>query len=304
MSADGLIRADVRRGTETLYGPSRTRRPTDMHGAGIVCPFCPGNEHLTGALLTPDPGPAWQSRVFANLYPTVVAPDGRHEVIVDIRAHDGQWAALDPRELARILAVYAEREAAGYADGYAFVTVFKNSGERAGASLRHPHSQVVALRAVPRSVALRLARLTPVCEVCAVIGAAGERVVVETPDFMAYVPDGARTAFEVRVAPRAHASRLSGAAPARFDGLAGVLARVLGRLRATLGEALPFNVVVQSAGRDPRAEELAHWEIEIIPRMENFGGYELGTGGFLVSRLPEDAARILRAAVVNGLAHA
>jgi UDPglucose--hexose-1-phosphate uridylyltransferase len=68
------------------------------------------------------------------------------------------------------------------------------------------------------------------------------------------------------------------------------------RLAATLGESMPFNIVVQSAPRDSRAVSLAHWEIEVIPRIESFGGYEVGTGGFLVSRLPEEAAQILRSA--------
>jgi UDPglucose--hexose-1-phosphate uridylyltransferase len=293
----GRIRLDPLRATESLYGANRSRRPSDMHGDAVVCPFCPGNEHLTGALLTPDPGPDWTSRVFANIYPAVVEPDGRHEVIVEMRSHVAHWAALDRAEVERILTVYRDREAAGYADGYRFVAVFKNSGGPAGASLRHPHAQVVALRAVPRSVAVRLARLEPDCAVCALPAGDGARIVLRTADAVAYVPDGSRTAFEVRVAPAAHGARFSAGGQAAVAGVADAVGGAIKRLAATLGEDVPFNVVVQSAPRDPRAEALMHWEIEVVPRLENFGGFELGTGGFLVSRLPEEAAAILRAAL-------
>ena len=111
------------------------------------------------------------------------------------------------------------------------------------------------------------------------------------------MPDGSRTAFEVRIAPVAHAARFSEAPDAGLLSVArAVLARAMKRLAATLGEEVPFNIIVQSAPRDSRALALLHWEIEVVPRLENFGGFEIGTGGFLVSRTPEDAAGILRAA--------
>ena len=251
---------------------------------------------MTGALLTADPGPDWQSRVIANLYPAVVEPDGRHEVIVELRAHTARWTGLDARTIEGILRVYRAREAAGYADGYAFVAVFKNSGAAAGASLRHPHAQVVALRRPPLSVVTRLERLTGTCGSCAIVAAADERIVAQTPGFTAYVPDGSRTAFEVRIAPAVHAPRFSQSADDAPAELAAILHDVLERLRATLGEDAPFNIIVQSAPHGSRAQALVHWEIELVPRLENFGGFELGTGGFLVSRLPEDAAAVLRAA--------
>jgi UDPglucose--hexose-1-phosphate uridylyltransferase len=198
--------------------------------------------------------------------------------------------------------VYREREARGYADGHAFVSIFKNAGVAAGASLRHPHAQVVALRAVPLSIAARMERLTAVCGICALMVGESTRIVARTAEFVAYVPDGSRSGFEVRIAPARHGGRFSQAGEALAASLAQTLADVMKRLAATLGEALPFNLALQSAPRDPRAEALLHWEIEIVPRLENFGGYELGTGGFLVSRLPEEAARILRSA--DGAAHA
>jgi UDPglucose--hexose-1-phosphate uridylyltransferase len=296
MTSGPRIRADELRATESLYGPSRAARPSDLHDERVVCPFCPGNEHLTGALLTPDPGPGWSSRVIANLYPAVVEPSGRHEVIVELRDHGARWPALGAPEIERVLRVYRSREAAGYADGYAFVAIFKNSGRAAGASLRHPHAQVVALRALPRSIAARLDRLPAACGVCAALAVGGDRVVERSADCVAYVPDGSRTAFEVRIAPLLHGPRFSTAPDELAGALAAMLDGVLKRLAATLGEDVPFNIVVQSGARDPRADASVHWEIEVIPRLENFGGYELGTGGFLVSRMPEDAAGVLRAA--------
>jgi UDPglucose--hexose-1-phosphate uridylyltransferase len=298
----GRLRSDPLRATASLYGPERANRPRDAEGAAALCPFCPGNEHLTAPLLTADPGPAWTSRVVANRYPAVVAPQGRHEVIIEGRAHDARWPDAGEGELQGVLELYAQREAAGFADGYAFVSVFKNSGAAAGASLRHPHSQVIALRDIPPSIAERVRRLGPDCPVCAEAAAPGERTVLRSMHAVAYVPCAARTAFEVRIAPVGHAPRLS-AGGAALAPVAALAASIMRRLRAVLGADVPFNAIVQSAPRDARAEAHQHWELEIVPRVENLGGFELGTGSFLVSRLPEEAAGILRGAP-NGAPHA
>jgi UDPglucose--hexose-1-phosphate uridylyltransferase len=296
MTASNHIRADPLRATETLYGATRSQRPSDIRGASIRCPFCPGNEELTDALLTAEADPGWESRVVRNLYPAVVEPAGRHEVIVEVRAHAPIWPALEVLTIERILRIYRDREAAALADGYAFVAIFKNAGGAAGASLVHPHSQVIALRDIPRSIVARIARLDDDCPVCASVRGGDERIVERSGDVVAYVPYAGRTAFEVRLASMVHRPRFSTCDDAGLATLAGVLARVMRRLAATLGESMPFNIVVQSAPRDSRAVSLAHWEIEVIPRIESFGGYEVGTGGFLVSRLPEEAAQILRSA--------
>lgn len=296
------IRIDRVRASASFYGAHRAERPSDVRGTNIICPFCPGNESLTGAPLTVDPGPGWQSRVIANLYPAVVEPDGRHEVIVETRAHDARWTRLDPATVERILRVYAGREAAGYADGYGFVAIFKNSGAGSGASLAHPHAQVVALRAVPPAIAARVERLTPACEVCRSCAAPSERIVERFDDVIAYVPNVARLAFEVRIAPAVHAARFSESSSGTLRALAEAVSSMLKRLAAILGEDVSFNMIVQSAPADRRAQTLMHWELEVIPRAENFGGFEIGTGGYLVSRTPEDVAHRLRAA--GAVAHA
>jgi UDPglucose--hexose-1-phosphate uridylyltransferase len=211
-----------------------------------------------------------------------------------VRAHDAHWSTLGAGEIERILALYREREAQALADGHAYVAVFKNSGAAAGASLHHPHSQVVALRRIPLSVEARIGRLIAPCDVCGAAADASERRVADFGEIVSFVPDGSRSGFEVRIAPRAHMARFSDWTADLWP-VAAAVADAVERLGATLGEQVPFNAIVQSAARDRRAEAYGHWEIEIIPRIENVGGYELGTGGFLVSRLPEEAARILRA---------
>jgi UDPglucose--hexose-1-phosphate uridylyltransferase len=296
------IRVDRVRATASFYGAQRADRPSDIRDPAVVCPFCPGNESLTGGLLTADPGLGWESRVIANLYPAVVEPDGRHEVIVETRAHDARWTQLEPATIERILEVYREREAAGYAEGYGFVAIFKNSGAGSGASLAHPHAQVVALRTIPPAIAARVDRLTSTCEVCRAFDDRSKRVIERFGAVVAYVPDVARLAFEVRIGPVAHAGRFSECPAGTLRAVAEAVSSMLKRLASIFGEDVPFNMIVQSAPADRCARMLQHWEIELIPRRENFGGFELGMGGFLVSRPPEDVAARLRAADVG--AHA
>jgi UDPglucose--hexose-1-phosphate uridylyltransferase len=294
MNDRSAIVADPLRAADSFYGPCRDDRPSDLGGERVVCPFCPGNEALTGPALVPA-GPDWTQRVVRNRFPAIPPAAGRHEVIVETRAHDVDWPDLPAAEIAQILRVYRARERAGYDDGYAYVTVFKNAGRAAGATLTHPHAQVVALWALPLSIRARLERLPEACAGCEPPADLAERIVDERGGFYAAIPAASRFTYELRIAPRAHLSRFAEADDAALEAVAALLGGALKRLRATLGERLPFNLVVQSAPRTAAAERVLHWEIEVIPRTENFAGFELGTGSFFVNRLPADAAATLRA---------
>src|SRR5207244_400264 len=132
------------------------------------CPLCPGNEARTppAVLVLPDAG-AWRVRVVPNMYPLVAPAAGRppepptallaslpavgaHEVIVESPHHSRALAAMAPAEVELVLTAYRERyRALGEQPWARYVVVFKNHGPSAGTSLRHPHSQLVALSIVP-----------------------------------------------------------------------------------------------------------------------------------------------------------
>jgi len=134
LSADALmaLRKHPISGEPILYAPARAGRPNAFgREAGDVCPFCPGNESLTPAEISRS-GDPWRVRVFPNKYP---AAEG-HEVIVDSNRHDASFESID--NAAEAVAMYVARYRA-HSDA-AYVSLFKNAGERAGASIEHIHS--------------------------------------------------------------------------------------------------------------------------------------------------------------------
>ena len=160
------LRDDPLTGELVLLAPGRAARPhTVRRGApGLVeavpCPFCPGHEAETPPEVArvgggaPN-GPGWRLRAFPNLYPIVGGPDatpgatGAHEVVVLAPEHDRDLARLSDDDAGEVFALLRDRSGALATAGHAHVQVSVNHGAAAGASIAHPHAQILALDFVP-----------------------------------------------------------------------------------------------------------------------------------------------------------
>lgn len=306
----------------TVFAPDRARRPHDG-GAAVPdfprplpahdpdCPFCPGNEARLPDLLyqqdraTP---PGWQVRAVSNLYPIVddhagrngETLTGRHELIIEHPRHDADLADLDAAEMTAVLAGWRRRMAALWEDPATMaVVLFRNRGLGAGASLAHPHTQILSLAAVPPAVQ-RLERRADRyrarhggCLACAVLAEerAGPRLITAAPGFAAFVPFAAQVPFECWIMPERHEIAFHAITAAETGALAGLLGEVVRRLKTRAGDP-QFNLVLHTPSRaaDPAA---AHWWLRLLPRRGTTGGFELGAGIEINSSLPEaDAARL------------
>ena len=284
-------------------------------------PFAAGHEDRTPPEVyrLGDDG-AWKVRVVPNLYPALSEdgagetggdplasgrgdPDlfasrparGAHEVVVNAPDPVTSLAELDPEQVETAMSVWRERMRAH--DGAAYVHVIVNEGKEAGASLPHTHAQLYALPFVPAAVARERERFTAYAnrtqgrnlleDVVQEEVRRRERVVAIDGDAVAIAPFAARVPFHLLLAPRAPAARFSDDGP-----LGGrLLHEVLNRLRATLGTLPPLNMWVRTAPRD--ADRFC-WRIEIMPRLAQLAGLEIGTGVHLNVLAPEDAAARLR----------
>jgi UDPglucose--hexose-1-phosphate uridylyltransferase len=317
-----------------VIAPERRLRPFDFGDAtaGVApppCPFCPGHEHLTlpetlalDAAGRADAGAEWSVRVVPNRFPAFVQDGvpvavveglresvpgvGAHEVIVETRAHDARLERLDEGPLALVLRAVRERLRA-YAEDPRLVHAlpFKNHGVEAGASLRHPHTQLVATPLVPVAVAqemdgaARYYERRGRCLYCdgleeeERIGERG-RWIDERDGFVTLAPFAARFPFETWLLPREHASRFEAGDETQDRALARALRDLLRRLAIALDDP-PYNLVLHTAPL--RSAELAHyhWHIEVMPMRHRIGGFEWGSGLFINSTPPEEAARALRA---------
>jgi UDPglucose--hexose-1-phosphate uridylyltransferase len=284
-------------------------------------PFAAGHEDQTPpeVYALREDGGGWKVRVVPNLYPALTPGDpgtaedplgsgrgepdlftarpalGAHEVIVNAPDPVSSLAELPPEQVETAMSVWRERMRV-HADA-AYVHVIVNEGKEAGASLPHTHAQLYALPFVPAAVARERERFTAYSNRMGGRNLLGdlvqeevrrrERVVAIDDEAVALCPFGARVPFHLQVVPRRPTARFSDEGPLG----ARMLHQALNRLAAVLGSLPPLNMWVRTAPRD--AERFC-WRIELLPRLAQLAGLEIGTGVHLNVLAPEDAAGRLR----------
>jgi UDPglucose--hexose-1-phosphate uridylyltransferase len=262
-------------GERVLFAPDRAgRRGAFGDEADERCPFCAGHESDTPPQIAAA-GDPWRVRVFPNKYPPI---DGA-EVIVETPRHEDSFASVEHGE--DVVRIYAERYRA-HADA-AYVSLFKNEGPRAGASIAHAHSQVVPLPFVPPRIERELAGFARGCALCGV----REHVIDETESFVWIAPHGSAFAYQQWIVPKRHVSEIRALNDVELRELASLLRCAS---RATRGVASSYNWMLMNF---PRAAA-AHFYVDVFPRMAAIAGFELNTGTFVEIIDPEDAARRLR----------
>jgi len=209
--------------------------------------------------------------------------------------HDGALATMSPEQAALVLRMLQERTHAHLSAGKPYVQVFVNHDPAAGASIDHPHAQVIAMDAVPPLLEREASVLSDgacvLCQAIAYACRAGTPNGVLFGDMAAWCPSWSAAAFELIVAPGAHRARFEDAG--ELGNLAESLVLVLASLDRAAGDPA-YNLVVHTA---PAGTAEFHWHLHVRPRLSEPGGFELGTGIAVLDLAPEDAARALREAL-------
>jgi UDPglucose--hexose-1-phosphate uridylyltransferase len=337
------LRKDPAGGSWVIIAAGRSRRPNDFlppmprlpdpAPVPASCPFCAGHESRTPPEVaavrrpgtSPD-GPGWRVRVVPNKFPALTrgrAPRlkahglfesmngvGVHELVIETPDHRQEFPDLDPGHAVDVLRTCRERIALIETEApTAYVQLFKNRGRDAGASLSHPHVQIVAIPIVPKRVEEEIAAAeaflarTGECLFCRLIEdetAAGERLIFRNGAFLAAAPFASRYPFEMHIHPRLHSSRFSRIPDEELAALAETLRTVLVRLREAVDDP-PYNILLHQAPRPGRGdadrrrlESAYHWHLEILPVLTHVAGFEWGTGFTINPVPPEDAASVLR----------
>lgn len=277
-----MFRTNPITGERVLFAPNRAaRRGAFGGGSEERCPFCPGHESDTPPEVA-RAGDPWRVRVFPNKYPPI---DGA-EVIVESPSHAESFADVEHAE--DVVRMYADRCRAH--EDAAFVSLFKNEGAKAGASIPHVHSQVVPLPFVPPRIERELAGFARGCVLCMECGDASRRspyIIRETESFVWLAPYASAFAHQQWIAPKRHVSALTSLTDAELRGLASLLRS---SARATRSVANAFNWMFLSFPRNAEA----HFYVDVTPRAAVIAGFELNTGTFVEIIDPADAARRLR----------
>ena len=330
------LRQDRLSGDWVIVAPERGARPRQLkehaHDAATPahdpdCPFCPGNEAKLTQILEETPGgppPGWLTRSLPNRFPAL-SPDapaeartegihkaagghGLHRVIIESPRHDGDLPFMDDRAVAAVIGAW--RRCHGEliaAPGVEAVFLFRNRGLKAGASLRHPHSQAIATHFVPPRLAAReaLARgllvetgRCPLCEMLEFELAAASRIFLSGEHFACMVPFAATCPFEFLIVPRRHAACFSAVTQAEAAELGTVLRQALRLLHDAAGDP-PYNLALETASRGETNSPCQHWHLRIAPDITTPNGFDLAAGMPVNPHLPEADAGALRTAATN-----
>lgn len=324
-----------------IIASERAARPDDFkvepeENKPGFCPFCEGNENKTPPEIfafrrdgTAHDTPGWKVRVVANKFPALRIEGnlerkgvglydrmngiGAHEVIIETPNHQESLADMSVENLGLVIKSYRERLNDLMKDHrFKYVLIFKNHGRSAGASLAHPHTQIIATPVTPRTVAVELEsaknhfQLKERCIFCDIISdelESGARVIRADEHFTCIAPYASRFPFELFLTPTSHHANFATITDEQIVHLSVTLKDVLSRMKKGLNDP-PYNFVFHTTPNIRATHRQStywgtlefdfHWHIEIIPRLTRVAGFEWGTGFYINPVSPEEVAKYLR----------
>lgn len=328
----GELRRDPVVGRWVIVDTDHPKKPEDFKyeqyiPSGGLCPFCYGNEFMTPPEIScfRDPGtgantPGWQVRVVANKFPALQIEGeldrrglgiydmsngiGAHEVLIESPYHNKDIADLLPQEIESYLKMCCVRAVDLKKDSrFKYIMIFRNYGAAAGASLEHPHTQLVALPMVPKNAleeihgAQNYYNYRERCIFCDIIRQElqdKERVILENKYFISFCPFVSRFPFEIMIFPKQHSGYFCHLSAEEIVALAKILRDTLAKLKKVFLN-LSYNYIIHSAPINGDAGvEYYHWHLEIMPKLTQVAGFEWGTGFYLDPTSPELAAQYLK----------
>ncbi len=307
----------------------RAKRPTDFAPRTSQveaepdrpCPFCPGNEEATlPALETLDEGGRWRMRLIPNLYPAFDGDEpfavhhlgpvhveaeasGIHEVFVYTPVHDSGAQDLTDDEAAQMMQLLSRRLQQHSASATVrYTQAIVNHGREAGASLAHPHGQLLGLPFVPGEILEEqraFSRFEGGCILCATIEAElvdGKRILFATDDVVCVSPFWAGSPYELLIIPRSHDLHLTDSSDDTLAAMGMAVRDSIIALREIHGD-VAYNLVFHTAPHHYTGAY--HWHVHLFPKLITTAGFERGTGVMINIVPPELAAEQLRKVAVQ-----
>jgi UDPglucose--hexose-1-phosphate uridylyltransferase len=314
-----------------IIATDRAKRPSDFirqsvpPAAALICPFDYGNERKTPpeVLAYRNSGsgdePGWRVRVVPNKFPVLGIEGalnrqgegmydkmngiGAHEIIIETPQHAMTLGEMPEHQIEEVLWAFKDRVNDLKRDRrFRYIILFRNYGEAAGATLEHPHSQLIALPVIPKRVkeevdgAKLFYEMKERCIYCDIVQqetAAGVRLVTETDRFAVLAPYAPRFPFETWIMPKQHQSHYEDADAPTLKDMAWVLRSTMRKIEKVL-ERPAHNLMLHSAPVQEPDLPHYHWHMEVIPKLTKVAGFEWGTGFYINPTPPEESARFLR----------
>ena len=297
------------------FKENKTKNKEDKqeNGKKEICYFCPGSEHLTppeiGRVNKENKKNEWQVRWFLNKFPAVDEnlkkeietgnrfytsgeAFGFHEIIVETPDHKKQLADLSMEEIEEVLKIYVLRmKELSAKEGINYVQIFKNSGAKAGTSLVHSHSQVIATNTIPSLIQEKIDAVKKYknCPYCDIIKQEekSERFIFANQDFICFAPYAPRFNYEAWIFSKKHYRNITELKEEELKNLAEIFKLILPKLEDA---NISYNFYLHYS---PNEEDF-HFHFVVAPRVNTWAGFELATDSFIVKTSPEDAAGFYR----------
>ncbi len=319
-----VIMAAERGGQKTtLSSQDREIRVEELPAVVDNCPYCRGNENMTlpetvawrdgkgvdgdwKVRVVPDecPVPATGGNAFPaekcgnDIYPGI----GHAEIIIEAPQHNLHPGRFTPEQMETVIEAYRHRfvEFSRKNRGRSII-LYRGHKEKGGVSMEHPHARVMALPFVYPILEeeLRGARRHYLdrggCVFCSILREelkTGERIVAENDEFVALIPYAAASPYEVWILPRRHNSSFQDIRREQIVPLAAILRQLMAGIFVSLDDP-PYHYYLHSAPLAEAASPFYHWHLEIVPRLVGAAGFERGTGMYINTVRPEEAARHL-----------
>lgn len=250
-----------------------------------------------------DAGDDWFLQIIPNKYPAVGPDLGFHEIVI-YRDHDRYLADFSREEIKRILLAFQERYKGLARESFIkYISIFHNHGKEAGSTIAHPHSQILALPILPPDVSRsingsrRYFHEHRQCAHCHMLEQEikdGARIIYQNEQMIVVAPFASRAEAEVKIFPKKHSAYFEKISEEELHQLADALKFVFSQIFKKFNDPA-FNFFIHTAPTDNSQDyEHYHWHMEILPKFDIVGGFELGTGLDIVTMAPEKAAEILR----------
>ena len=327
------LRYHATTGEWVLISPQRSKRPNDFGAPSIKrkisslknCPFedpqKSGNEIPLFWFPEDKSIEKWEIQVLPNKYPTlthrhlscaiffkhgiydVASGVGHHDILIT-RNHRKNYKDLSDKIATDVLSALVKRYKELSVDKcVAYVSMFQNFGPNAGASISHPHYQIIALPVVPNSVSRSISYSKKYyqkhhkCIHCDIIKQElkeKSRIIYNKNGIVAFVPFAAKEPYQVNVFPKNHQPYFEDSTPNTLSGLAVALKNILKSIYKNLKDP-DYNFYIHTA---PVLGKINfhhyHWHLEIVPKSNVSAGFEMGTGVEINPVFPEDAAKLLK----------
>lgn len=329
------LRYDLVSGNWVVIATGRAKRPEMFKkdknkkesAPKSQCPFCnlDVKEKTTlvfdhGKKMPPEKGmpKTWTVVSIPNKYPAFSKSDsfnkrvegpyrimdgvGFHEVVIT-KDHEKQIAQLPIDKIKEVVNAYQERYLDLMNEKFvSYISIFHNNGKEAGASVSHPHSQIIALPLIDPDLQSSIDGSAAYhkeygrcvhCDMLAWDKKDGRRIVFENEEFIVLVPFASRVAFETRIYPKTHHAYFERITNGQKDYFAKALKVALSKICKALNNPA-YNFFIHTAPCDGKDYSHYHWHLEILPKTQIWAGFELGAGIEISTIEPEKAAEYLR----------